>query len=155
MIFRKSEPFNTITVGRPKNLPKKGDAKHYQKGIMKDGTRVFWYYSLNEVPHNFSCFLAHEFFDALPVHKFKVSKMTVCLINFPHFETTYTNYFCFFQKTPEGWREILVTTDPEKGLDSFKFVISRSGTPSSKIFMKVKEYLLLQNVTHDNKKSLD
>lgn len=106
----KGKSFGTVTVGRPRNLPKKGDAKHYQKGVMKDGTPVFWYYSLNEVPHNFSCFLAHEFFDALPVHKFK--------------------------KTPEGWRELLISNDPEKGPDHFKFLLSRSGTPASKVFMK-------------------
>lgn len=62
---------NSVTVQRPQNLLKRGDAKHYQKGLMNDGTPVFWYYTLNEVPHNFSCFLAHEFFDALPMHKFK------------------------------------------------------------------------------------
>ncbi|XP_026275419.1 protein arginine methyltransferase NDUFAF7, mitochondrial isoform X1 [Frankliniella occidentalis] len=106
----KKSSFSTITVERPSNLVKKTESKHYQEGVMDDGTPVYWYYSLSEVPNNFSCFLAHEFFDALPVHKFK--------------------------KTPEGWREILVTTDTDRGPDCFKFVISRFGTPASKIFMK-------------------
>lgn len=109
-INRKQSSFDTVTVQRPQNLPKKTDAKHYQKGTMEDGTPVFWYYSINEVPRSFSCYLAHEFFDALPIHKFK--------------------------KTADGWREILVAPDPEKGSDYFKFVISRSGTPSSKVLMK-------------------
>lgn len=109
-LSRKDSSFGAVTVRRPENLPKKSDPKYYQTGLMEDGTPVFWYYSLNEVPRNFSCILAHEFFDALPIHKFK--------------------------KTPEGWREILVTTDPDKGPETFKFIISRAGTPSSKVFMK-------------------
>ncbi|KAK3912432.1 Protein arginine methyltransferase NDUFAF7, mitochondrial [Frankliniella fusca] len=106
----KTSSFSTITVQRPLNLQKKTESKHYQRGVMDDGTPVYWYYSIGEVPNNFSCYLAHEFFDALPIHKFK--------------------------KTAEGWREILVTTDPDRGPDYFKFVISRFGTPASKIFMK-------------------
>ena len=51
----------------------------------KYGPKVFWHDSLLDVPTGFSFFLAHEFFDALPVHK--------------------------FQKTEDGWREILVDID--------------------------------------------
>ena len=46
-----------------------------------------WHESLRTVPKGFSLFLAHEFFDALPVHK--------------------------FVRTAEGWREILIDIDPD------------------------------------------
>lgn len=44
----------------------------YRQGITKDGIKIFWYYSVNDVPQNFSVIIAHEFFDALPIHKFQV-----------------------------------------------------------------------------------
>jgi NADH dehydrogenase [ubiquinone] 1 alpha subcomplex assembly factor 7 len=45
---------------------------HYQSGITVTNIPVFWYNSIQDVPRQFSCFLAHEFFDALPIHKFQV-----------------------------------------------------------------------------------
>lgn len=50
---------------------------HYQKGLMKDSVPAFWYNSLQDVPHQFSLVIAHEFFDALPIHKFQV--ITSCI----------------------------------------------------------------------------
>lgn len=44
----------------------------YKQGVTKDGIKVFWYYSVNDIPQSFSVILAHEFFDALPIHKFQV-----------------------------------------------------------------------------------
>ncbi|XP_074060055.1 protein arginine methyltransferase NDUFAF7, mitochondrial isoform X3 [Macrotis lagotis] len=41
----------------------------YMKGITKSGIPIFWYRSLQDVPQGYSFYLAHEFFDALPVHK--------------------------------------------------------------------------------------
>lgn len=46
--------------------------KYYQEGVTEDGVKIYWYYSVKDVPKNFSVFLAHEFFDALPIHKFQV-----------------------------------------------------------------------------------
>lgn len=50
---------------------------YYQHGItskaygMKD---IFWYKSIDDVPrNNFNLIVAQEFFDALPIHKFRVS----------------------------------------------------------------------------------
>lgn len=47
---------------------------HYREGVTKDSVKIYWYYSINDIPKNFSIFVAHEFFDALPIHKFQVSK---------------------------------------------------------------------------------
>jgi len=45
---------------------------HYREGVTRDGVKIYWYYSINDVPRNFSVFIAQEFFDALPIHKFQV-----------------------------------------------------------------------------------
>uniref|UniRef100_A0A8C5SDC4 Protein arginine methyltransferase NDUFAF7 n=1 Tax=Laticauda laticaudata TaxID=8630 RepID=A0A8C5SDC4_LATLA len=43
----------------------------YMHGISKTGIPIFWYRNLNEVPEGNSFYLAHEFLDALPIHKFQ------------------------------------------------------------------------------------
>ena len=45
----------------------------YRKAVSKYGIDVTWYQSLIDVPQGLSCFIAHEFLDALPIHKFQVS----------------------------------------------------------------------------------
>jgi len=65
---------------------------------------VSWYSSLRDVPKNFSFFLAHEFFDVLPVNK--------------------------FEKTVDGWREVLLDIDQKSDNDQLRWVISRHKTPS-------------------------
>ncbi|XP_024940398.1 protein arginine methyltransferase NDUFAF7 homolog, mitochondrial isoform X2 [Cephus cinctus] len=87
---------------------------HYRKGITNDGVKIFWYYSITDVPRDFSIFLAHEFFDALPIHK--------------------------FQRTSEGWREVLVDIDPvANNQEKFRYVISRMATPSVKAYVSENE----------------
>ena len=48
------------------------DVKCYSRCRSKHGPPVSWYRRLQDVPRGFSFYLAHEFFDALPVHKFQV-----------------------------------------------------------------------------------
>lgn len=56
------------------NESKISPVMHYREGVTKDGgVKIYWYYSINDVPRKFSVFVAHEFFDALPIHKFQVS----------------------------------------------------------------------------------
>ncbi|CAL8073328.1 unnamed protein product [Orchesella dallaii] len=75
----------------------------YQQGFSKDnGCPVSWYKDIRDVPKEFSLYVAHEFFDALPVHK--------------------------LQKVDEGWREVLVDIKPDNEKE-FRFVISRHETP--------------------------
>ncbi|XP_076311770.1 protein arginine methyltransferase NDUFAF7, mitochondrial-like isoform X1 [Tachypleus tridentatus] len=85
----------------------------YKHNITKHGVPVSWYRHLEDVPHGFSCFIAHEFFDALPIHK--------------------------FQKTHEGWREILIDIDDNVGPHHLRYVQSRGPTPASKFFVDPKE----------------
>lgn len=63
----------------------------YRQGITHHGIPVKWYTRLNDVPNVYTLLVAHEFFDALPIHK--------------------------FQKTENGsYREVLIDIDPSKEL---------------------------------------
>lgn len=48
----------------------------YQSGITSEKygmKKIFWYKSIDDVPrNNFSWIVTQEFFDALPIHKFRV-----------------------------------------------------------------------------------
>lgn len=52
------------------NLNEDKDCK--EKYITKYGYPLMFHEGLEYVPEGFSFFLAHEFFDALPIHKFQV-----------------------------------------------------------------------------------
>nr|XP_006135286.1 protein arginine methyltransferase NDUFAF7, mitochondrial [Pelodiscus sinensis] len=84
----------------------------YMKGISKTGIPIFWYQQLQDVPQGTSFYLAHEFFDALPIHK--------------------------FQRTEQGWREVLIDIDP-KVPDQLRFVLAPSATPASEYFIQDQE----------------
>uniref|UniRef100_A0A8C4ZRS4 Protein arginine methyltransferase NDUFAF7 n=1 Tax=Gadus morhua TaxID=8049 RepID=A0A8C4ZRS4_GADMO len=84
------------------------DQAVYRHGATPAGVPVSWYRHLDDVPRGFSLFLAHEFFDALPVHK--------------------------FQRTPRGWREVMVDVDPE---DRLRFVIIPAPTLASSTLIQV------------------
>ncbi|XP_032661062.1 protein arginine methyltransferase NDUFAF7, mitochondrial isoform X2 [Chelonoidis abingdonii] len=84
----------------------------YMKGISKAGIPIFWYRELQDVPQGTSFYLAHEFFDALPIHK--------------------------FQRTEKGWREMLIDIDPEAP-DQLRFVLAPSTTPATEHFIQSKE----------------
>ncbi|XP_055697723.1 protein arginine methyltransferase NDUFAF7 homolog, mitochondrial [Phlebotomus papatasi] len=85
-------------------------SKHHYAGETLSGVKIFWYRSLEDVPRNFSIFYAHEFFDALPVHK--------------------------LERKDGIWKEVLVDLDPGKD-DTFRFVMSRAETPASKVFSQL------------------
>lgn len=82
------------------------EINYYREGI-SSGVKVFWYKRLEDVPKEFSLVVAHEFFDALPVHKFERS-------------------------TDNSLNEILVDIDPSTE-EKFRFVISRTQTPICKV----------------------
>jgi NADH dehydrogenase [ubiquinone] 1 alpha subcomplex assembly factor 7 len=73
---------------------------YYQLGTTATNIPVFWYSSIQDVPRHFSCFLANEFFDALPIHKFQVRDCALLYMDFELFciiSEGYANYFnyCF------------------------------------------------------------
>ncbi|XP_066577537.1 protein arginine methyltransferase NDUFAF7, mitochondrial isoform X2 [Amia ocellicauda] len=84
----------------------------YRRGTTSTGLPVFWYRGLEDVPKGFSLFLAHEFFDALPIHK--------------------------FQRTEQGWREIMVDIDPQVD-EKLRFVLAPTPTLASSTLLQVDE----------------
>ncbi|XP_071595256.1 protein arginine methyltransferase NDUFAF7, mitochondrial isoform X1 [Heliangelus exortis] len=99
-----------LTGGRVQPDPQ--DESAYMKGITKTGVPIFWHRDIQDVPPGYSFYLAHEFFDALPIHK--------------------------FQRTEKGWREVLVDIDPEVP-DQLRFVLSPSSTPATENFIQPEE----------------
>lgn len=55
------------------------------------GIKVYWYNDLKKVPNNFSWYIAHEFFDVLPIHKFEVSGIASTLIKIVIYTNSYKN----------------------------------------------------------------
>lgn len=97
------------------NHSQEADAKDepvYRRGETAAGLPVSWYRRLEDVPSGFSIFLAHEFFDALPIHK--------------------------FQRTKKGWREVMVDIDPEKP-GQLRFVVVPSPTLASSTLVQADE----------------
>ncbi|XP_050948083.1 protein arginine methyltransferase NDUFAF7, mitochondrial [Labeo rohita] len=85
------------------------DQPAYRSGTTRTGLPIYWYRRIEDVPRGFSVFLAHEFFDALPIHK--------------------------FQRTEKGWREVMVDIDPESP-EKLRFVVSHSPTLASGILLQ-------------------
>ena len=72
------------------------------KAISKQGNEVNWYKDILQVPKGFTFFLAHEFFDAMPIHQ--------------------------FVKDERGWHEVLV--DVQEFKQELTFVKSRERSPN-------------------------
>lgn len=89
------------------NLMEDNSLPYYQKGETASGVEIFWYKHLEDVPQLFSIVVAHEFFDALPIHKLQLDNGI--------------------------WKEILIDVDKTKE-NEFRYVISKSQTPISSIF---------------------
>ncbi|XP_055302152.1 protein arginine methyltransferase NDUFAF7 homolog, mitochondrial [Sitodiplosis mosellana] len=91
---------------------KKGDldsVPYYRKGESVSGIEIFWYREIKHVPKSFSIFLAHEFFDALPIHK-------------------------FHRTDDNSWQEILIDTDKTEE-NHFRFVTSNAKTTMLGLFL--------------------
>lgn len=81
----------------------------YKTGVTKTGLPISWYKDLQDVPKGLAFYLANEFFDVLPIHK--------------------------FQKTKQGWREILIDIDPQSP-EKLRFVLAPSATFASKTLIQ-------------------
>jgi len=83
--------------------------------MTKLGFPISWYRDLDSVPETsgFTCYIAHEFLDALPIHKFR--------------------------RNEKGeWREILVdyeTPSSPNDKETLRYVLSRNETPASKTYI--------------------
>ncbi|XP_060081637.1 protein arginine methyltransferase NDUFAF7, mitochondrial-like [Ylistrum balloti] len=92
----------------------------YKTAKSRHGPNVSWYKDLREVPKGFSCYIANEFFDALPIFK--------------------------FHKTEEGWREVMIDVNTRKSNEDeiaagkadadFKYVLAGGQTFPAKAFLK-------------------
>lgn len=84
----------------------------YKSCTLPSGVDVHWYLSVKDVPKGLSYFIAHEFFDALPIHQ--------------------------FMKTVQGWREVMVdrdvTVEEGKGEKALRFVLAPGPTLTSSMF---------------------
>ncbi|KAG6461459.1 hypothetical protein O3G_MSEX012652 [Manduca sexta] len=83
------------------------DMPHNHEGETVSGIKVYWYNDLKKVPNAFSWYIAHEFFDVLPIHK--------------------------FEKTDKGWRELLIDLDKNNKL---YYRISGEETQSVKMLVR-------------------
>lgn len=79
------------------------------KGESVSGIEIFWYRELKQVPKSFSIYLAHEFFDALPIHK-------------------------FHRTDGNNWHEVLIDKDETKE-NHFRFVASNAKTLMLGLFL--------------------
>nr|SVE78874.1 EOG090X06OK [Daphnia lumholtzi] len=77
-------------------------SQHYKQSISLYGSQIRWYNHISDLPRTFTLFLAHEFFDALPIHK--------------------------LVKVNQGWREVLIDLNRENL--NLRYVISRDRTPA-------------------------
>lgn len=83
--------------------------------MTKLGFPITWYPDIDSVPETsgFTSYIAHEFLDALPIHKFR--------------------------RNDKGeWREILVdyeTSQSANSKENLRFVLSRNETPASKAYI--------------------
>ncbi|XP_011409506.1 PREDICTED: protein arginine methyltransferase NDUFAF7, mitochondrial-like, partial [Amphimedon queenslandica] len=80
------------------------EGKESESIQLSNGIDVHWHSSLTNVPYGFNYFIAHEFFDVLPIHQ-------------------------FIDIGKNEWREIFV--DIETETKSLKFVKSPNPTPAS------------------------
>ncbi|XP_011871021.1 PREDICTED: NADH dehydrogenase [ubiquinone] complex I, assembly factor 7 homolog isoform X2 [Vollenhovia emeryi] len=95
------------------NEGQKNSVTHYKEGVTREGVKLYWYRSINDVPRKFSVFVAHEFFDALPIHK--------------------------FQKTDKGWREVLIDIVQDSKEERFRYVLSQVPTAACKVYLSPHE----------------
>ena len=91
------------------------------KSLEKYSSILHWCHRVEDVPKTFTFFIAHEFFDALPIHKF--IKVPVMPRNLDSMEK--------LPPTDKEWREVLVDVDVDKEKkECLRFVRARHKTPA-------------------------
>ncbi|XP_071165769.1 protein arginine methyltransferase NDUFAF7, mitochondrial-like [Mytilus edulis] len=107
---RLTDGYNSSGLETPDSSEK--ISKHYYQCKTKYGINAYWYKLLHDVPSEHSLYLAHEFFDALPI--------------------------CKFQKTAEkGWCEVMIDINPvTESTNQFRYVLSPGATPNSTGYLR-------------------
>jgi len=118
----RSIQYNTICPGTiPQDTLDIKDEKNNgeldpMNGMTECGRSVSWHKTLDTVPKkSFSFFVGHEFFDALPVHK--------------------------FNRVNGKWKEVFIDVCSKNGSE-FQFVLSPHATIASKSLIKVNLMIL-------------
>lgn len=109
--FQSPEP--PLEVHEKKSIHGSREAPELLNGGISDisGALVSWHLDLESVPRGVpTIILAHEFFDALPVHQ--------------------------FQMTEHGWREKLIDVADDDSPHHFRFVLAPKPTPASNLFLR-------------------
>ena len=109
------------------NTPKTLEKFQYKD---KNEISITWLDDIKQLPKSESVhyFLANEFFDALPIHKFQVPKTIKK-------KTNLSNNKQFFKKVNGVHKEIVV--DYDEKTDKLKFAISPKVTAISKLLYNV------------------
>lgn len=109
----KLSEIQALNLTKKSTEPKDEDTSScYKIGITKTGLPINWYYHIQDVPSGYTFYIAHEFFDALPIHK--------------------------LQKIQDEWREILIDVDPEIP-QKLRFVLGSSCSLIAKTFVQADE----------------
>ena len=122
---------------RTKQIEESDNSHHYKEAQTVHGSPVRWYRNLSNVPRSFSLFLAHEFFDALPVHKLVIDEQGHChevLVDLSHDEST-LRYVMSRNRTPASiYRQVFLLCQfncKENKDSSFYFVIKTNSERGS------------------------
>ncbi|KAK6798689.1 hypothetical protein RDI58_006392 [Solanum bulbocastanum] len=85
------------------------------------GTSVSWHATLEQVPAGIpTIIIAHEFYDALPVHQFQYREHQI-------------DFFIYMQRASRGWCEKMVDVAENS---MFQFVLSKQPTPATLYLLK-------------------
>uniref|UniRef100_M0ZLX4 Protein arginine methyltransferase NDUFAF7 n=1 Tax=Solanum tuberosum TaxID=4113 RepID=M0ZLX4_SOLTU len=97
-----------------------GDAEEHSISRLT-GTSVSWHATLEQVPAGIpTIIIAHEFYDALPVHQFQYREHQI-------------DFFIYMQRASRGWCEKMVDVAENS---MFQFVLSKQPTPATLYLLK-------------------
>ncbi|KAG0367084.1 S-adenosyl-L-methionine-dependent methyltransferase [Gamsiella multidivaricata] len=92
-----------------------GSREGITSALRQDGLQIAWHDIFEDLPAECSMIVAHEFFDALPIYK--------------------------FEKTEEGWRELVVDLEEDPASPyHLRFVLAPGPTQASKAFAEHPAY---------------
>ncbi|KAF9159079.1 NADH dehydrogenase [ubiquinone] complex I, assembly factor 7 [Actinomortierella ambigua] len=92
-----------------------GSMEGITRAQRSDGLEVHWHDVFTDLPEKYSFIMAHELFDALPIYK--------------------------FEKTKDGWRELMVDLEEDESSPyHLRFILSPGPTQASRVFAEHEAY---------------